>query len=209
VFHTSGVASAFESLKIDELTSSDAYDLLTSLVVPRPIAFVSTVSGEGVPNLAPFSFFTLGGVHPASLLFSATTNVDGSEKVTLQNVLATGEFVVNTVHREMFEGMGNAAAPPDPGLPKWERSGFAQMPSLQVRPPRIAESLAQFECRVHQVVRHGEGAGAARYVIGEVLVAHVSEQLFESGRLSPRRVRAIARLGGRTYLDTHGEPFEA
>jgi flavin reductase (DIM6/NTAB) family NADH-FMN oxidoreductase RutF len=180
----------------------EVYDLLTACVSPRPIGFISTVSSLGQPNLAPFSFFTVGGANPPSIVFSAVVNIDGSMKETFKNVAETGEFVVNTVHREMMDGVSRAAIRASADTPKWERSGFGQLPSLQVRPPRVAESLVQLECKVFQVIEHGSGAGSARYVIGEVLVAHVSPDLLRQGKVSGDLVHSIARMGGKSYVDT-------
>ncbi len=187
---------------MSEMPVGEAYDLLTACVSPRPIGFISSISSLGQPNLAPFSFFTLGGANPPSVVFSAVLNPDGSMKETFRNVADTGEFVVNTVHREMMDGVGRAAIRASADTPKWERSGFGQLPSLQIRPPRVAESLVQLECKVFQIVEHGIGPGSARYVIGEVLVAHVSPELLLQGKVSGDLVHSIARMGGKAYVDT-------
>ncbi len=187
---------------MSELPVGDAYELLTACVSPRPIGFISSISSQGQPNLAPFSFFTVGGANPPSIVFSAVLNIDGSMKETFKNVADTGEFVVNTVHREMIEGVGKAAVRAAAHAPKWERSGFGQIASLQVRPPRVAESLVQLECKLFQIVEHGSGPGSAHYVIGEVVVAHISPELFSHGKVSGDLVQLIARMGGKSYVDT-------
>ncbi|MEZ0324714.1 MAG: flavin reductase family protein [Fimbriimonas sp.] len=187
---------------MSELPVGEAYDLLTACVSPRPIGFISTLSALGQPNLAPFSFFTVGGANPPSVIFSAVLNIDGSMKETYKNVSDTGEFVVNTVHREMMDGVGRAAIRASADTPKWERSGFGQLASVSVRPPRVAESLVQLECKVFQILEHGTGPGSARYVIGEVLVAHVSPELLLQGKVSGDLVHPIARMGGKAYVDT-------
>lgn len=177
-----------------EMKSRERYRLLANLVVPRPIALVSTLSLTGVPNLAPFSFFNAGGSAPASLVFCPGPKRDGSPKDTLRNIEDTGEFVVHLVDRAMAAGMNTTAAELDADESEWDASGFTALPSELVKPARIAESPVHFECRLFQVVRHGPDA---IYVIGEVLVAHVLGD-----------VRPIARLGGSDYIDVaESEPF--
>jgi flavin reductase (DIM6/NTAB) family NADH-FMN oxidoreductase RutF len=196
------VERQFETLRMEDLDVSEAYDLLTACISPRPIGFISSISAMNVPNLAPFSFFTIGGANPPSVIFSAVVNLDGSQKETFRNVSDTGEFVVNSVHRDMLDGVHRAAEKSTLEMPKWDRSGFGQLPSLVVRPPRVAESQIQLECKVFDVIEHGSGPGAARYVVGEVLVAHVSPDLMMHGRLDPSTLRLIARLAGKSYVDT-------
>ncbi len=187
-----------ESVPLDlaALPPADLYRLLADLVVPRPIAFVSTLDGEGRPNLAPFSFFMLGGSQPPSLCVSPTLGRAG-EKDTLRNVRATGEFVVALLTRAQAEGMNAASAALPPGESEWPRSGFTPAPSTRVAPPRPAECPAAFECRLHAVVEHGDAPGAARYVIGEIVAAHLHRVLLgRTGAFAP-----LARLGGSDYLD--------
>ena len=170
----------------------ELYTIMTSIIVPRPIAFVSSISESGVENLAPFSFFMGGGSNPPSLAFSPSMD-RGGEKDTLVNIESTREFVVNTVHRPMVEGMNHTSQRLPSHESEWPGSGFTKLPSVVVRPSRVLESLAQFECRLFQVVRHGDGAGSARYVIGEIVALHVPEDL--------ESVNLVSRLGGADYLD--------
>ena len=180
------------------------YRVLADTVVPRPIAFVSTVDEAGRPNLAPYSFFIVGGSAPPSLCFSPTFGRNG-EKDSLRNARATGEFVVNLVVRGMAEGMNAASASLPHDESEWEPSGFTPLPSTLVRPARVAEAPVQFECRVLTIVEHGEGVGAARYVIGEAVAIHLDEALI--GRTGD--FRPIARVGGNDYLDlADGARFE-
>lgn len=185
----------------EALSWKEAYTLLTETIAPRPIAFVSTVSKEGVANLAPFSFFIVGGANPPSLAFSPVVNGTGGEKDSLRNVRDTGEFVVNLVHREMAEGMNQASASLPPHHSEWDVCNFATLPSERIRPARVAESRVQFECRLFQIVEHGDGPGAARYVIGEVVMVHVAAALIKEGKVDAMAVESIARLGGPHYID--------
>jgi flavin reductase (DIM6/NTAB) family NADH-FMN oxidoreductase RutF len=184
--------------RFDEMPPAAAYALLTQVIQPRPIAFVSTLSLSGVQNLAPFSFFMAGGSNPPSICFSPVLSGGGLEKDTLRNIRDTGEFVVNTVDRTMAEGMNATSVALGPHESEWHLSGFTPEPSELVRPPRVAESLAQMECRLFEIVSHGEGHTAARYVIGEVLRLHVRPEGFGT----------IARMGGPDYIDSAtGEHF--
>lgn len=187
----------FVTFRMADLSSLESYELLASIVVPRPIAFVSTCTESGTPNLAPFSFFMAGGSNPPSLMYSPTLNKEGEPKDSLRNVLATQEFVVNTVHREMAHGMNASSFEYPAEDSEWAVSGFTPVESVSVRPPRVLESLAQFECRLFRVVEHGDGPNAARYVIGEVLYTHLHPAL----AADPAQLRTISRLGGPNYID--------
>ncbi len=180
----------------------ESYALLTAFIQPRPIAFVSTVSADGVANLAPFSFFMAGGSNPPSVCFSPALNSKGLEKDSLRNIQATGEFVINTVHREMAEGMNACSASLGPQVSEWDCAEFTPLPSLKVKPARVAESLAQMECRLHTIVEHGFGVSSARYVIGEVVQFHASKELFDGDVIDVAKIETIARMGGPGYIDT-------
>lgn len=192
-----------------ELGAAKRYDLLSHLVVPRPIGFVSTLSENGVPNLAPFSYFMVGGIRPPSLMFCPVLDREGNPKDSLRNIEQTGEFVVNLVTREMAEGMNATSYPYEAGQQEWQASGFSPLGSRVVKPARVAQSPVQFECRLFHALRHGEGPSASVYVVGEVLVAHVDPSLFDEDAKPLARFEPIARLGGKGYLDLAcGKVFE-
>jgi len=180
-----------------ELSPNALYELLTSIVHPRPIALVSSVSALGIRNLAPFSFFMLGGTNPPSIVFSPVLGSRG-EKDSLRNIRETGEFVVNTVHRQMIDPMNEAGRSVPFETDEWELSGLTPLKSDLVKPERVGESLASLECKLHQIVEHGDGVGAARYVIGEVVRLHLSQPI-EQFKTDP--IRLIGRLGGAEYVD--------
>jgi flavin reductase (DIM6/NTAB) family NADH-FMN oxidoreductase RutF len=190
------VPADFRSFAPGDLSQDDAYAVLVAAISPRPIALVSTMSPEGKPNLAPFSFYMAGGVSPLSLAFSPTDGPHGP-KDTLTNVNETGEFVVNTVHRAMADAMNASSFGYGSGVSEWKAAGLTMLPSVDVRPYRVAESLVQFECRLFQVIRHGGGIGAANYVIGEVVRMHVSTGIWAN----LVDLRLLARMGGPRYLD--------
>lgn len=195
---------AFHSWRLADEPLSLAYDMLSSLIVPRPIAFVSTLGPDG-PNLAPFSFFIAGGPNPPSLAFCIVDTKEGKKKASLLNLRANPEFVVNLVTRDMAEGMNHTGVDYPDGSSKWGLSGFTGTPSLTVKPERVAESPAQFECKVYQIVEHGHSS----YVIGEVTAAHVREDLYDPATGKWTRFEPIARLGGAEYIDLAcGKVFE-
>lgn len=193
---------AFTSFDFRELPPRESYALLTTFIQPRPIAFVSTMSAAGILNLAPFSFFMAGGSNPPSICYSPTLNSSGREKDSLTNVRETREFVVNTVHREMAEGMNMTSASFSPDISEWDGTEFTPLPSVIVTPPRVAQSFAQMECKLFDIVHHGEGPTAARYIIGEVVCFHARSDLIHDGRLNPSEIPAIGRMGGPGYVDT-------
>ncbi len=183
------------------MTSSALYDVLVSTVQPRPIAFVSSVSKTGERNLAPFSFFMVGGTNPPSLVYCPTLNRRGEPKDSLRNVLETGEYVVNLVDRAIAEAM-NATSPEFPAnVDEWSYSGLTPVPSDKVAPERVAESPVQFECKLFKVVEHGDGPSAANYVIGEIVRIHLRPEVWKDGRIVREEVRLVSRLGGSEYLD--------
>ncbi len=197
------------TLDLADLTSGEIYGLLVEAVQPRPIALVSTLSKQGHANLAPFSFFMAGGSAPPSLAFSPTVGRDGIEKDTLRNIDETGEFAVAVVVRGMAMGMNETGFAYPKDVDEWPASGLSPIPSVQIRPPRVAESPVQLECRLHQIVRHGEGQGAARYVIGEVVAAHVHEALWRTDLKRLQGLFPLGRLGGSRYIDlASAEIFE-
>lgn len=185
----------------DDLTTSQFYDIMSAAIQPRPIAFVSSISAQGHPNLAPFSFFMPGGLNPASLAFSPTLNMRGEEKDTLRNIEATGEFTVSIVDRTMALGMNETAYGYPNDYDEWPVSGFTPGDSQLVQPKRVLESAVSFECKLFQVVRHGHGPSSACYVIGEILLAHVRDDLWTESGIISSKLRPIGRLGGKEYID--------
>lgn len=187
---------------IDTATASvlEVYRALTHVVTPRPIAWVTSVDEGGAVNLAPFSFFNAFGANPPVVVFSPTRRRDGSVKDTLRNVEATGEFVLNSAVESLAAKMNLTAAEIPPGESEADLAGLALLPSLKVRPPRVAESPAHMECRVIQILPIGDGPVSANLVIGEVLAIHIDDAVLDdAGQADPRKMRTIARLGGDDY----------
>jgi len=188
-----------------EMGSADTYSLLTQCIVPRPIAFVSSLSRAGVANLAPFSFFNAGGGNPPSIVFSPVTSRDTRFKDTLRNVEETREYVVHIAPYPLRERMNATSFEYPPDVDEFEIGGFTKVPSLRVKPWRAAECPVAMECRLFQVVRHGAGPHAANYVIGEILYFHIHEAVLSEGRVDPIRLMPIGRLGGPFYTHVTAE----
>jgi len=184
------------------LQRREVYHLLTRVVSPRPIAFVSSLSARGEGNLAPFSYFNLGGVNPPSLVISVLNDRHGQEKDTLLNIRETGEYVICAVTRSMAEKMNETSAAFPRGVNEFERAGFTPVPSLRVKPPRVGESPLAMECRLHTIVPHGEGPLAGHYIIGEMLLLHADEGILDrDGLPDPTQIHFIGRMGADWYVD--------
>lgn len=178
----------------------EVYRALTHIVTPRPIAWVTTVDREGAVNLAPFSFFNAFGANPPIVVFSPTRRRDSTIKDTLRNVEATGEFVLNAAVESLAAQVNLTSAEIPAGESEADLAGLALLPSLKVRPPRVAESPAHMECRVLQILPFGQGPISANLVIGEVLAFHIADEVLDdAGQADPRKLRTIARLGGDEY----------
>jgi flavin reductase (DIM6/NTAB) family NADH-FMN oxidoreductase RutF len=181
------------------LSRRDAYALMTSLVVPRPIGWISTLSGQGHPNLAPFSFF--GGVssHPP-LVSLAIGRRRGEPKDTAANLLETGVAVVHICHRPLAEAMVLTSAEVDPAEDEFELAGLARASASTVRPHRIRDAAIALEAEVERHLLVGEG-GTDLFLL-HVLHVHVDDAFVVDGRVDPARLRAVGRLGGTAYCDT-------
>ena len=185
-------------------TAGNIYKLLTGAVVPRPIAFVSTINAEGRPNLAAFSFFTVISANPPVVCFSPMVrSSDGKRKDTLNNIEQTREFVVNIVSEDFAAQMNQTAPEFPPEVNEFEVSGLTPIPSDLVKPPRVKESRIQMECRLHQVIHVSDKPLGGSLVMGEVVRFHLADELeIESLRIDPSKLHAIGRMGGPTYART-------
>jgi flavin reductase (DIM6/NTAB) family NADH-FMN oxidoreductase RutF len=181
----------------------DVYPLLVGIITPRPIAWVTSVDEEGRVNLAPFSFYNAFGANPPVVVFSPTLRRDGGRKDTLRNVDATGEFVLNAAVESLAEQVNQSSRELPYGQSEVEWTGLSLLPSVKVKPPRVAESPTHLECKVLQIISIGTGPIAANLVIGEILMMHVRDEVLdEKGRIDPRKLKTIARLGGDDYCRT-------
>lgn len=187
---------------------SDIYKLMIGAIVPRPIAFVSSVDAAGALNLAPFSYFTLCSSNPPYVVFSPAHRGPGKPpKDTLHNIRETGEFVVNTVSEEFLGQMNSTAADFPHGMDEFGISGLTPVPSNRVKPPRVREAHAQMECVLHDVITLSDKPGGGSLVIGEVVLFHIDRSVLvdperDLFKIDPRKLRAVGRMGGPTYTRT-------
>ena len=173
----------------------NAYKLLTALVVPRPIAWVSTLDADGRGNLAPHSFFTVASGRPPVILFSSLGRKD-----TVRNIEETGEFVVSFPSESLLDHINASSAPFEHGDDEAEQLGIRTEPSETVRAPRVAESPASIECRLERIVE----VGSAYVVFGEVTAITVREDVLVNGHPAMEHLRPVSRLG----RDEWGRPPE-
>lgn len=185
----------------------DLHQYLLGCVAPRPIAFVSTMDSEGLPNLAPYSFFNAFSSNPPVLVFSSNRKAsDNTTKDTLHNVRDTGELVVNAVSFSMARQMALASVEYPPEINEFEKAGFTPLASSVVRPYRVAESPAQLECRVREIITLGDKGGAGHLVICDVVMLHINENVLdERGRIDPHKIDLVGRMGRFYYARASGE----
>ncbi|MGM0846123.1 MAG: flavin reductase family protein [Bacillota bacterium] len=196
-------------IKPDTLEWKDAYKLLVGSIVPRPIAFVSTLDENGKANLAPFSFFTAISADPMLVCFSPMRRgTDGGKKDTLNNIESTKEFVINVVSEEFTEQMNNTAIEYESGIDEFEETGLTKLESVMVKPPGVKESKVQLECSLHQVLHFGEGAGSGSLVIGKVEYVRVADKLYFDGKIDTEQLKPVGRMAGQMYTKPMAETFE-
>lgn len=183
------------------------YKLMVGIIVPRPIALVSTVDAHGNVNLAPFSFFAGVGSAPPTVLFCPALRPEsekqpGQRKDTLRNVEATHEFVINVVSEAISAQANMTSAQVPPEVDEFKLSGLTPIASEVVKAPRVAESPAQMECRLMQVIYTGDRPASGVVVLGEVLRFHLREDLVDDFRVDPDRLDAVGRMAGNSWVRT-------
>jgi len=179
------------------------YKLMTGAIVPRPIAFVSSVGSDGVHNLAPFSFFAGVSADPPVICFCPMIrSSDGKKKDTLHNIEATGEFVVNVVSEELVAQMNICSGEYPPDVDEFALSGLTPVGSDLVKPPRVKEARISMECTLHQIIPVSDRPLGASLVLGRILRFHIQDELFDNFKIDPDRLRAVGRMGGPTYTRT-------
>lgn len=193
-----------------ELPVAKLHGYLLGAVAPRPIAFASTIDEEGNPNLSPFSFFNVFSANPPILIFSpARRGRDNTTKHTYENVKLVKECVINVVNYDMVHQASLASVEYPKGVNEFEKAGFTMLASEMVKPFRVKESPAQFECIVKDVVELGTGGGAGNLVICEVVKIHLDENILdENGRIDPVKIDLVSRMGGDWYSRAKSGLFE-
>jgi flavin reductase (DIM6/NTAB) family NADH-FMN oxidoreductase RutF len=189
---------------VDPRTANDLNrGIFNAIVAPRPIGWISTQAGDGRVNLAPFSHFAIVSTAPAVILFSCNTPADRSEKDTLVNVRATGEFVFNLASYDLREAINSTSTAVPYGSDEFELAHLEKAPSINVKPPRVAASPANLECellRIVAIMPEEAGDTQSNVVFGRVVGLHVrDEYVLPNGRFDTNRARPLSRLGGIQY----------
>jgi flavin reductase (DIM6/NTAB) family NADH-FMN oxidoreductase RutF len=178
------------------------YKVMVGAIVPRPIAFVSTVSPEGIYNLAPFSFFTAASVNPPVVCFCPLRNGQGRPKDTLNNIERMGDFVVNIVSEEFVEQMNMTSAELPPEVDEFQLSGLTPVPGDLVKAPRVKESHVSMECRLFRIFEISTKPSGGSIVTGEIVRLHVDDAYIDNYRIVQEKLKAIGRMAGATYVRT-------
>ena len=189
-------ADAYDAVDLAALTRAERYKILTGAVIPRPIAFVTTIASTGGVNAAPFSQFVILAVDPGLLGISIGPRPAGL-KDTLVNIERTGEFVINMVPEDWATTVQEAGEDHPAEVSEIELLGLETLPSVCVRPPRIAHSKIQFECKLERIIEIGSAPN--RLVVGTVATMHVLQGLSINCKIDPRKYAPLARIGGRNY----------
>jgi flavin reductase (DIM6/NTAB) family NADH-FMN oxidoreductase RutF len=191
----------------EEHDIKDVYKLLTAAVTPRPIGWVSSINAKGERNLAPFSFFNVVGYDPPHVIF-APISPNGKKKDTLANVLETGEFVVNMVTEELAEKMSNTSAALPPDVDEFEFAGLTPQDSILVKPPRVKESLIQFECKLVHHYSFVDKQNGSTVLFGQIVMIHVADEiLLPDFKINTDLYRTIGKMEGGLYCRTRDQFF--
>ena len=185
-------------MKIDvaKLDYRDSHRLLGSAIAPRPIAFVSTVSEEGIFNLAPYGLFTGMSLKPAIISFSISWRRDGGKKDTHLNIESTKDFVICVVNETLAEPMNKSSDQYPYNVDEFKEVGLTPIKADITRAPLVAESPINMECRLVQTLQFGEIPDKSSFIIGEVLLVHVKDEVYVDGQIQMSKLKAIGRLGG-------------
>ncbi|MDQ6599203.1 flavin reductase family protein [Bacillus salipaludis] len=193
----------------ETLEWKEAYKLLVGSILPRPIAFVSTLAEDGTANAAPFSFFTAICASPMLVCFSPMRRgKDGAKKDTLVNIENTRQFVINIVSEGIASQMNDCAIEFSPEVDEINETGLTKEPSKKIKVPRIRESLVHLECELYQVLDFGDQPGAGSLVIGKVVHVHVADDLYNNGRIDSEKLKPLGRMAGNTFTDPLVRTFD-
>ena len=184
-----------------KISITDIHKLMIGSIVPRPIAFVSTISKKGKNNVAPFSYFNGVCSNPPTIMFApARRGWDGKEKDTLINIRDNNEFVINMVSENFAKQMVLCSTDYDSDIDEFEISGLTPKSSNKISPPRVKESKISFECTLNQIVDIGDGsAGSGFIVIGTIVLFHIDDSIYEDGHILLDKLEPLGRLAGNWY----------
>lgn len=189
-------------LTTQQITTPDIYQLLVNGVVPRPIAWVSTLDKEGNSNLAPYSFFSVASVNPPVLTVTAVPSREKPAKDTLQNILDTKEAVVHIVTSEFADSMNQSCADYPAGVSEIDALDLANCPSEMVAPPSISGTKVRYECKLNQVVEVAQNPGGGMLILLDVLGVFVDESVLNDQSIDAVKLDVLGKLGGNDYSDT-------
>ena len=187
-------------IEIEKIPVQEAYQWMVSLVAPRPIAWVTTLSATGVVNLAPFSFFNVFGANPPVVVFSPTLKRDATKKDTLINIEHHPEFVIHASTQRDIDAINASSASLPPEFSEVERVGKKIIPSSIVKVPRLADAPFALECKLRQIIPLGNGPISGNLILGDVVMIHIDPSILDPhGKVDPQRLRSVARLGGENW----------
>lgn len=199
-----------KSFKPSELQTKELHGHLLGAIGPRPIAFASTMSASGIPNLSPYSFFNVFSANPPIMIFSPARRVrNNTTKDSLTNCLETKEVVINMVNYDIVQQMSLSSTEYPSDVNEFEKSGLSMLKSDLVKPYRVQESPVHFECRVNEIIELGKEGGAGNLVIAEVVKMHIAEHILDKqGRIDQYEIDQVARMGGNWYTRANRGMFE-
>lgn len=199
-------------MKLDpnKIPTAELHGVMLGAVQPRPIAFASTIDEDGKVNLSPYSFFNVFSANPPIMIFSPARRVrNNTVKHTLLNAQATKEVVINIVNYDIVQQMSLSSTEYAEGVNEFVKSGLTEVASEKVRPPRVAESPVQFECKVKEIVELGQEGGAGNLIICEVVMVHVNDEVLDdNNKIDPFKIDTVARMGGNWYCRSKDAMFE-
>lgn len=196
-------------MKVDpkKISTPELHGLMLGTIGPRPIAFASTIDAEGNVNLSPFSFFNVFSGNPPMLVFSPARRVrDNTQKHTLENAMATREVVISVVTHDIVEQMSLSSTEYAQGVNEFVKSGLTEVPSERIKPPRVGESPASYECVVKDIIHLGDEGGAGNLILCEVVLAHIDDAVLDAnGKPDPFKLDLVGRMGGAWYCRANGD----
>lgn len=189
------------TIKTSDLSPAQLQNYMQYAIAPRPICFATTMDKKGNINLSPFSFFNMFSTNPPVCVFSPARRVrDNTTKHTLENIMEVKECVINIVNYPMVQQTSLASTEYAKGINEFEKAGFTMLPSLMIKPPRVAEAPVQMECTVRDIIHLGEQPGAGNLVLAEVKLIHIKEEILDvDGKIDQAKIDLVARLGGDWY----------
>lgn len=187
------------NFETSELASQDTYRLLSGGITPRPIAWISTRSKDGIDNLAPYSFFTVASCNPPVLLYTQVTQRSGIDKDTLQNLIETGECVVNIVNSSLLEKMNTTSASIDKSESEFDLAGIEHCRSQTVAPYSVKDAPIRYECTLKEVIKLGDLPTGGTIVLLDVKSIYVQDELYSEGAINQTLIDSVGKMGGDVF----------